>query len=123
MFQIPHVCWSVLLVVSSGKPFHAHCLVVDQWLAYHDRRMDYFAERQFWCFAFSPLISVYLLRHQGTAQLIVAGAGIYHPDWIATAWQTCTPSSLCFSSPTEARFRLDFPRCYCRFEHLLHIFQ
>ncbi|KAG1804585.1 amino acid transporter [Suillus variegatus] len=24
----------------------------------------------------------------GTAQLIVAGAGIYHPEWTATAWQT-----------------------------------
>ncbi|KAG0702110.1 amino acid transporter [Suillus ampliporus] len=24
----------------------------------------------------------------GTAQLVVAGAGIYHPEWIATAWQT-----------------------------------
>ncbi|PFH50108.1 hypothetical protein AMATHDRAFT_145964 [Amanita thiersii Skay4041] len=24
----------------------------------------------------------------GTAQLIVAGAGIYHPDWVATPWQT-----------------------------------
>ncbi|KAH0826064.1 hypothetical protein J3R83DRAFT_5791, partial [Lanmaoa asiatica] len=24
----------------------------------------------------------------GTAQLVVAGAGIYHPDWIATPWQT-----------------------------------
>jgi hypothetical protein len=21
--------------------------------------------------------------------LIVAGAGIFHPEWIATAWQTC----------------------------------
>ncbi|KAF9228213.1 amino acid transporter [Gyrodon lividus] len=24
----------------------------------------------------------------GTAQLIVAGAGIYHPDWVVTPWQT-----------------------------------
>ncbi|KAJ3568098.1 hypothetical protein NP233_g5935 [Leucocoprinus birnbaumii] len=24
----------------------------------------------------------------GTAQLVVAGAGIYNPDWVATAWQT-----------------------------------
>jgi len=24
----------------------------------------------------------------GTAQLIVAGAGIYHPEWVATPWQT-----------------------------------
>ncbi|KAA1477612.1 amino acid transporter [Dentipellis sp. KUC8613] len=24
----------------------------------------------------------------GTGQLIVAGAGIFHPDWVATAWQT-----------------------------------
>ncbi|KIJ61727.1 hypothetical protein HYDPIDRAFT_95997 [Hydnomerulius pinastri MD-312] len=24
----------------------------------------------------------------GTAQLVVAGAGIYHPDWVATPWQT-----------------------------------
>lgn len=27
---------------------------------------------------------------QGTAQLIVAGAGIYAPDWVVTPWQTCT---------------------------------
>jgi hypothetical protein len=25
----------------------------------------------------------------GAAQLIVAGAGIFYPEWIATAWQTC----------------------------------
>ncbi|KAG1869471.1 amino acid transporter [Suillus subalutaceus] len=24
----------------------------------------------------------------GTAQLVVAGAGIFHPEWVATAWQT-----------------------------------
>ncbi|OJA19383.1 hypothetical protein AZE42_08275 [Rhizopogon vesiculosus] len=25
----------------------------------------------------------------GTAQLVVAGVGIYYPEWIATPWQTC----------------------------------
>ncbi|KAG2145448.1 amino acid transporter [Suillus bovinus] len=30
----------------------------------------------------------------GTAQLIVAGAGIYHPEWTATAWQTCKASPI-----------------------------
>lgn len=27
---------------------------------------------------------------KGTAQLLVAGINIYHPEWEATAWQTCT---------------------------------
>ena len=35
----------------------------------------------------------------GTGQLIVAGAGIFHPEWIATAWQTCAyPFLLCLRS-------------------------
>lgn len=31
-----------------------------------------------------------ILGGKGTAQLVVAGASIFHPDWIATPWQTCT---------------------------------
>lgn len=30
-----------------------------------------------------------ILGGKGTAQLVVAGASIFHPDWIATPWQTC----------------------------------
>ncbi|KAL0574081.1 hypothetical protein V5O48_007866 [Marasmius crinis-equi] len=26
----------------------------------------------------------------GTTQLLIAGIGIFHPDWVATTWQTCT---------------------------------
>lgn len=31
-----------------------------------------------------------LIIFKGTAQLLVAGINIYHPEWEATAWQTCT---------------------------------
>ena len=59
---------------------------------------------------------------QGTAQLIVAGAGIYHPDWVATPWQTCVfpiERLLPYSSLT----RRDFPGCHRRFMRILFILQ
>ena len=34
--------------------------------------------------------SYHLIHGLGTGQLVVAGAGIFHPDWVATSWQTCT---------------------------------
>ena len=35
---------------------------------------------------------------QGTAQFFVAEVGIYHPEWEATAWQTCARDFLSVSS-------------------------
>jgi len=33
---------------------------------------------------FAKLVSI-----QGTAQILVAGVGIYQPEWVVTPWQTC----------------------------------
>ncbi|KAF8838089.1 amino acid transporter [Paxillus ammoniavirescens] len=60
----------------------------------------------YWCFRLAPLRykllfswingwltvvgnwTITLSVTFGTAQLVVAGAGIYHPEWVATPWQT-----------------------------------
>ena len=58
----------------------------------------------------------------GTAQLIVAGAGIYHPDWIATPWQTCAfPIAGQVSHSFLSRF--DFPGCHRRLMRVLLVLQ
>lgn len=66
-------------------------------------------------------------RHfTGTAQLVVAGAGIYHPEWIATPWQTCKTSIPCskvFFLPLYDSSRCGFPRHHCCCLHILPILQ
>ncbi|VDB95431.1 unnamed protein product [Peniophora sp. CBMAI 1063] len=44
-----------------------------------------------WITGWMTLVGVWTISlsvNFGTGQLIVAGAGIFHPDWIATPWQT-----------------------------------
>lgn len=71
-------------------------MFLDQWMAHHGWSVD----DQFVCqfctsneYRDSHIFDTFLVWYddiQGTAQLAVAGAGIYHPEWVATAWQTCT---------------------------------
>lgn len=68
-------------------------LIMDKWVADDGGRVDDLPVSHFRKTAV-PCDSMRLSDQgalQGTAQIIVAGAGIFHPDWVAKSWQTCEP--------------------------------
>lgn len=92
LVTVSHVRGRLLLVLSTSVPENACHILVDQWMVDDGWSVDHKLIRHL-CEPSvlednSPLKSS-LLRWQGTAQLIVAGSTIYHPDWIALPWQTC----------------------------------
>jgi len=63
---------------------------LDQRVAELSRCLDYEPFRYFRTFfssVFPP--TAHLKMKKGTAQLIVAGVGIFHLEWAAKPWQTC----------------------------------
>src|SRR6267154_999702 len=82
MLQISHICRGILLVLSTCIPACAHSYLLDQWLVDSRWRLDDCSECHLWyCFLLCitlPRITD-AINFPGTAQLIVAGVGIYHP--------------------------------------------
>lgn len=66
---------------------------LDQWVVKYGWRVDYLPFCGLRTYSFGMQISSLILP-QGTAQLLVAGVTIYHPEWVATTWQTCVFVSL-----------------------------
>lgn len=95
MFEIPDVCGCLLLVLPTRLAQTPCAFLVDQWVADDGWGLDDWAFGDF-CGCFVGLVIYYAWgadntsSRQGTGQLVIAGAGIYHPEWVATPWQTCT---------------------------------
>lgn len=93
-------------------------------MAQRGRKLDHHVERYVWYYTVSSSESHRLTTCilQGTAQLIVAGAGIYHPDWVATPWQTCV-FPIKSPVPHSSLSRRDFPGCHRHLVRILLVLQ
>ncbi|KAK7026424.1 hypothetical protein VNI00_015659 [Paramarasmius palmivorus] len=66
--KVPHLCRSLLLVFPTR--FSEYRLVLS------------------WINGWLTLVGDWMVSLSGTAQLLVAGIGIFQPEWVATAWET-----------------------------------
>ncbi|KAG5350741.1 hypothetical protein C0989_009441 [Termitomyces sp. Mn162] len=89
LFCLSHFRWSLLLVLSPRVTQISSRLVLDQWVALYRRNLDREPCGSFRAtfFIFHRVMNLTYL--QATAQLLIAGVAIFHPEWVVTPWQTC----------------------------------